>query len=89
MVRGMGAQEIFQSKQGSRERGSLWQIVASNLSNHGGLEVTARSVRDRFGILAKKQKLKTSKEKDTKKYKTNIQKKTYVFKRLVSNKCQT
>ena len=36
----MGAQGFFQSKQGSRERGSLWQIVASNLNIHDGFEFT-------------------------------------------------
>lgn len=52
LVKEMGGQEIFHYKAGSRERGAVWQVIASNLNCHKDLfDVTARVVRDRFTFL--------------------------------------
>ena len=60
MMREAGAQGVFQTKQGSRERGNMWQVGINNLNAlHEGFEVTARSMRDRFGGITKRQKSKT------------------------------
>ena len=49
LLKEMGGQGIFEYKAGSRERGAVWQVIASNLNCHKDLfDVTARGVRDRF-----------------------------------------
>ena len=60
----MAAKGVFNHKQGSRERGSAWQRAASTLCTQEGNfnTVTARSVRDRFNVLAKKLRAKLSRE---------------------------
>ena len=62
LMREIGAQGVFDYKAGSRERGNAWQVVADNLNQHEGFEVTARSVRDRFSTISKKQKAKNAKD---------------------------
>ena len=47
--------EPFAHKEGSRERGSAWDVIASELNciNEGSVkfEVTKRAVRDRYNLL--------------------------------------
>ena len=60
----MVAQEIllcepFKYRAGSRERGSVWSQIVTNLNTHPGFTASQRAVRDRFSILeikAKKRK---------------------------------
>ena len=59
----MGGQGIFHYKAGSRERGAVWQVIASNLNCHKDLfEVTARGVRDRLTLFSRRYKSKSSRE---------------------------
>ncbi|XP_078382732.1 uncharacterized protein LOC144665364 [Oculina patagonica] len=63
LLKEMGGQGIFHYKAGSRERGAVWQVIASNLNCHKDLfDVTARGVRDRFTLLSRRYKSKTSRE---------------------------
>ena len=48
--------EPFKYRAGSKERGSVWSQIATNLNTHPGFTVSQRAVRDRFGILEKKAK---------------------------------
>ena len=48
--------EPFQYRVGSKERGSVWSQIATNLNTHPGFTVSQRAVRDRYGILEKKAK---------------------------------
>ena len=48
--------EPFQYRVGSKERGSVWTQIATNLKTHPGFTVSQRAVRDRYGILEKKAK---------------------------------
>ena len=48
--------EIFQYRFGSKERGSVWSQIATDVNTHPGFTVSQRAVRDRYGILAKKAK---------------------------------
>lgn len=62
LLRAIAAEGIFVStKAGSRERGSAWLNVASALEAECH-NVTARSVRDRYNILARKWKVKVGAE---------------------------
>ena len=59
LLKEMGGQGIFHHKAGSREWGAVGQVIASNC--HKDLfEVTARGVRDRFTLLSRRHKSKTS-----------------------------
>lgn len=64
MLTAIAGEGVFDTKAGSRERGSSWQAVADCLNCHESHKFTAnqRSVRDRFNTLAKKVKSKLSKE---------------------------
>ena len=63
LLKEMGEQGIFQYKAGSRERGAVWQVIASNLNCHKDLfDVTARGERDRFTLLSRRYKSKTTQE---------------------------
>ena len=54
---------VFNFKSGSRERGALWQVVATNLSCYDGFEaITGRGVRERCTSLTKKFQIKNNKE---------------------------
>ena len=58
LLKEMGGQGIFHYKAGSRERGAVWQVIASNLNCHKDFfEVTARGVRDRFSPSGTNQRL--------------------------------
>ena len=49
--------EPFQHRvQGSKDRGSVWSQIATNLNTHPGFTVSERAVRDRYSILEKKAK---------------------------------
>ena len=48
--------EPFQYRVGSKECGSVWSQIATNLNTHPGFTVSQRAVRDRYGILEKKAK---------------------------------
>ena len=62
LLRTIAAEGIFvNTKAGSRERGAAWLNVASALAAES-LTVTARSVRDRYNILARKWKAKVGAE---------------------------
>ena len=62
LLRAVAAEGVFRNnKSGSRERGALWQNVASALVAES-LSVTVRSVRDRYNILAKKWRAKIRRE---------------------------
>ena len=62
LLRAVAAEGVFiNSRAGSRERGALWQVVASSLVAEG-MPVISRSVRDRFNILAKKWRVKVRQE---------------------------
>ena len=62
LLRTIAAEGIFvNTKAGSRERGAAWMNVASALVAES-LTVTARSVRDRYHILARKWKAKVAAE---------------------------
>ena len=63
MMREMVAIGIFNHKSGSRERGQMWQTIATNLNtfeDFGG--ITSRAVRDRFTTIMWKYKAPTNKE---------------------------
>ena len=62
LTREMAARGIFQNKAGSRERGNIWQEIATNLNNYEEFVVTLRGVRDRFSVIMKSYKAKTRKE---------------------------
>lgn len=63
LLKEMGGQGIFQYKSGSRERGAVWQVIAGNLNCQEDLfDVTAGSVRNRFTLLSRRYKSKTSQE---------------------------
>lgn len=50
--------EPFQHNVGSKERGSVWSQIATNLNTHPGFTVSQRAVTDRYSILKKSQKRK-------------------------------
>ena len=62
MMKEMAANGIFSYKSGSRERGQLWQTIATHLNLLDGSLVTKRSVRDRFTTLMRKYKAKMNQE---------------------------
>ena len=64
LAREIAASEIFSHRSGSRERGLIWQLIADILNAYVELNfiVSGRSVRDRFTLLTRKHKSKTSKE---------------------------
>ena len=57
--------EPFKYRAGSKERGSVWSQIATNLNTHPGFTVSQRAVRDRFGILEKAKKRKREIENGT------------------------
>ena len=48
--------EPFQHRVGSKERGSVWRQIATNLNTHPGFTVSQRAVRDRTASSRKKPK---------------------------------
>ena len=63
-MREMAAQGIFQFKSGSKERGNIWQAIASNLNGNKDLfsYVSSRGCRDRFTLISRRYKAKTAEE---------------------------
>ena len=59
LMREMAAVGIFQNKSGSRERGQIWQEIATALNNNPDFQV---NLRDHFTTIMKKHKAKTRKE---------------------------
>lgn len=64
LMREMAAQGIFQFKTGSKERGNIWQAIASNLNGNKDLfsYVSSRGCRDRFTLISRRYKAKTAEE---------------------------
>ena len=64
LMREMAAQGIFQFKSGSKERGNIWQAIASNLNGNKDLfsYVSSRGCRDRFTLISRRYKAKTAEE---------------------------
>lgn len=58
-VAGLG---VFDSKPGSRERGTAWQNVANKLNSLPNFTVNSRAVRDRFNTISRKLKAKLTRE---------------------------
>ena len=58
LMREMAAQGIFQFKIGSKERGNIWQAIASNLNGNKDLfsYVSSRGCRDRFTLISRRYK---------------------------------
>ena len=61
LLKEIAAEAVMLHRQRSRERGMQWQIVADNISTLGQ-EVTSRSVRDRYSIMAKKYRARMARE---------------------------
>jgi hypothetical protein len=55
---------IFEHRAGSRERGNVWQNIAEKLNSDErfGAALTTRGARDRFNLLKRRHKAKTSSE---------------------------
>ena len=62
MMKKMAANGIFSYKSGSRERGQLWQTIATHLNSLDGFLVTKRSARYHFTTLIRKYKARMNKE---------------------------
>ena len=64
LMREMAAQGIFQFKTGSKERGNIWEAIASNLNGNKDLfsYVSSRGCRDRFTLISRRYKAKTAEE---------------------------
>ena len=60
MMREMAAKGVFNHRSGSRERGQVWQNIATSLNAYEEFLVTARAVRDRFTTLMKKYQAQTN-----------------------------
>ena len=61
MLKEVAGEGVFDSKPGSKERGSSWQLVANKLNSLPQFTVNARAVRDRFNNISKKIKSKVNK----------------------------
>ena len=62
MLKEVAAEGVFDSKPGSRERGTSWQKVANKLNSLPQFSVNSRSIRDRFNNISRKLKAKLSRE---------------------------
>ena len=67
MLKEVAAEVVLQHKLKTRERGSGWLAVANKLKvNIPAVDITGRSIRDHFGMLARKHRINMAKqEKDT------------------------
>ena len=61
LLKEIAAEGVMVHRQRSRERGMQWQRVADNISGLGQ-EVTSRSVRDHYNIMAKKYRARLARE---------------------------
>ena len=65
MLKEVAAEGTLQHKLKSRERGAGWLAVANKLKpSMLAVDITSRSVRDRFGMLARKHKVKMANEEN-------------------------
>ena len=62
MLKEVAAEGVFDSKPGSRERGTSWQKVANKQNSLPQFSVNSRSIRDRFNNISRKLKAKLSRE---------------------------
>ena len=62
MLKEVATEGVFDSKPGSRERGTSWQKVANKLNSLPQFSVNSRSIRDRFNNISRKLKAKLSRE---------------------------
>ena len=62
MLKEVAAEGVFDSKPGSRDRGSSWQKVANKLNSLPQLSGNSRALRDRFNNISRKLKAKLSRE---------------------------
>ena len=62
LMREMASLGVFQHKSGSRERGQVWQQIATNLNGYPNFFVTLRAVRERFTTIIENIKLKSEKK---------------------------
>ena len=62
LLREMAAGGIFQTESGSREKGSSWQNITTNLNAYNDFIVTLCAVGDRFTNIIRKHKSKARKE---------------------------
>ena len=67
MLKEVAAEGVLQHKLKTRERGSGWLAVANKLkANIPAVDITGRSIRDHFGMLARKHRINMAKqEKET------------------------
>ena len=62
LMREMLGQDIFVHKAGSRERGNIWQLIATTLNSLEGFTVTSRSCRDHFLAISRKYTVQNNKD---------------------------
>ena len=58
----MASLGVFQHKSGSREKGQVWQQIATNLNGYPNFSETPCAVRERFTTIMRKYKAKIRKE---------------------------
>ena len=61
-MREMASLRVFQHKLGIRERGQVWQQIATNLNGYPNFSETLCAVRERFTTIMRKYKAKIRKE---------------------------
>ena len=62
MLKEVAAEGVLQHKLKTRERGSGWLAVANKLkANIPAVDITGLSIRDHFGMLARKYRIKMAK----------------------------
>ena len=62
MLEEVAAEGVLQHKLKTRERGSGWLAVANKLkANIPAVDITGRSIRDHFGMLARKHRVNMAK----------------------------
>jgi hypothetical protein len=62
MLKEMAAAGVMHKKPKSRDRGAAWEKVVNNLNSLPQFEISQKSLRDRYKLLAKKYKVKMGKE---------------------------
>ncbi|XP_028411545.1 UPF0746 protein DDB_G0281095-like [Dendronephthya gigantea] len=65
LLKEMAAEGVMRKKPKSRDRGTSWEKVVSNLNSSAEFEVSQKSLRDRYKLLAKKYKNKMRKEESS------------------------
>ena len=65
MLKEVAAEGVLQHKLKTRERGSGWLAVANKLKpNISAVDITGQSIRDHFGMLARKHRVKMAKQEN-------------------------